>query len=108
MTFTKLPPVEGSVACLTCSSGADETLSMNKLLFIGFGWAGYSADGETIWEEHPEDDFCHAPTVGDVDYLASLEPQKDWRICLCAAHYNAEYQRQDGQWALISKGRGFA
>ena len=108
MTFTKLPHVKGSIACLTCGSGADEVLSMERVLLVGFGSAGYSVDGESIWDEHADDDFPSAPTAGDVDYLASLEPDRDWRIYFCAPLYESEYQYQDGHWVLIRKGRGFA
>lgn len=108
MTFTKLPAVEGSVACLTCGAGARETLSMDRLLLVGFGSAGYSVDGESIWDEHAGDDFDSAPTVGDVGYLASLEPDRDWRIYFYAPLYESEYQYQDGEWILVRRGEGFA
>lgn len=108
MTFDKLPAVEGSVACMTCGAGARSDLSMARTIAVGFGSAGYSRDGVTLWSEGGEE-FEACPTVADVEAIAKADPCHDWRISFFAPLYEAEYQRQgDGVWILVRKGEGFA
>lgn len=107
MTWTKLPPVEGSVACLTCGAGARTDLDMGSDISC-YGWAGYSRDGVTLWEcgSDPEDPVW---TVGAVENLAAADPDHDWRIFYNTPLWEGEYQRHGpGQWVLIRKGMGFA
>jgi len=104
--FKKLPPVKGSVACATCGCGARTDLNMQREITVGFGGAGYSRDGRTLWQDDGSGKKC--PTVGRVEKLASEDPDHDWRIFFNAPLYDAEYQRQgDGVWVLVSKGWGF-
>ena len=106
--FEKLPAVEGSVACLTCGCGARSDLDMERHIAVGFGSAGYSRDGESLWDEQGQE-FDDCPTVADVEKLAVADPERDWRIYFFAPLYEAEYQRQgDGVWVLVRKGMGFA
>lgn len=105
--FEKLPAVEGSVACLTCGCGARSDLEMERHIAVGFGSAGYSMDGETLWQEGQEEEDY--PTVADVEKMAMADPDHDWRIYFFAPLYEAEYQRQgDGVWVLVRSGDGFA
>ena len=105
--WTKLPAVEGSIACATCGMGARSDLSMDHCIAVGFGNAGYSRDDECLWEEGGlEEEY---PTVANVEALAIADPDHDWRIYFYAPLYEAEYQRQgDGVWVLVRKGPGFA
>jgi hypothetical protein len=111
MSFERLPAVEGSIACLTCGSGAKSDLSMERMIAVGFGDAGYTKDGLGVWSESDaaadsEDDF---PVVADVEKLAAADPDHDWRIYFYSPMYEAEYQRQgEGVWVLVKKGEGFA
>ena len=106
--FEKLPAVNGSVACLTCGAGARSDLNMDRTICVGFGSAGYSRDGQCLWQED-SDEFEDCPTVAGVEALAKADPDHDWRISFFAPLYEAEYQRQaDGIWVLIRKGEGFA
>jgi len=109
-SFEKLPAVEGSVACLTCGCGARSDLEMDRIIAVGFGSAGYSRDGETLWDEQEcNGEYDDAHTVGYVESLAKQQPDHDWRIFFFAPLYEAEYQRHgDGVWVLIRKGMGFA
>ena len=108
MTFKKLPPVPGSVACLTCGMGARSDLDMDRHIAVGFGGAGYSVDGDTLWDEQRAIDENY-PTVQDVEKLAEQDPNHDWRIYFYAPLYEAEYQRQGNNvWVLVKKGPGFA
>lgn len=111
MSWTKLPAVEGSIACLTCNSGAKSDLDMQRHICVGFGDAGYSKDGETLYSEGSSQlsDYDDAPMVMDVESLAMADPDHDWRIWFFSPMYEAEYQRQGlGVWVLVRKGNGFA
>ena len=118
MTFTRLPALDaGRTVCLTCGCGAHELLSMGRLIAVGFGSAGFTRDGVTLWDENMRehemrteeralDDF---PTVAHVEAMAAADPDHDWRIYFYAPLYEAHYQRHgDGHWVLVRKGEGFA
>jgi hypothetical protein len=108
VSWQKLPAVEGSVACFTCGAGARSDLDPERMICVGFGTAGYSKDGLDIWTEGGADDE-EPPLVRDVERVAALDPNHDWRIYFEVPLYSAEYQRQgDGIWVLIRKGEGFA
>lgn len=107
--YEKLPKVKGSISCGTCGCGARSDLPLQKLIAVGFGTAGYSKDGVTLWQEQPEDEGENCFTVEYVEKLAQKEPEADWRIFFYAPLYEAEYQRQgENVWALVKKGEGFA
>lgn len=110
MPFEKLPAVEGSIACLTCGAGARSDLEMGRHICVGFGNAGYSRDGETLWDECSDGgEYEDAHTVQMVEDMAKVDPDHDWRIFFFAPLYEAEYQRHDdGVWVLVRKGKGFA
>lgn len=106
--WQRLPAVEGSIACWTCGCGAVSDLQPSRWIAVGFGSAGYSKDGLDIWTEGGADDE-EPPTVADVERVAALDPDHDWRIYFNAPLYESEYQRQaEGVWVLVKKGEGFA
>ena len=108
MEWTKLPAIEGSIACLTCGCGTKTDLHMDSHICVGFGSAGYSKDGETLWQEQAEE-YDETPKVQSVEDMAKKDPDHDWRIFFYAPLYEFEYQRQgDGIWVLVRKGMGFA
>jgi hypothetical protein len=109
MTWSKLPPVEGSVACLTCGAGARTDLDSGRPICVGFGSAGYSRDGAVLWSKGRLGEDEEPPTVADVEALAAADPDHDWRISFFAPLWEGEYQRQGpGEWVLVRKGPGFA
>lgn len=108
MNWTKLPPIEGSTACVTCGCGAHEVLHPHKLLAVGFGGVTVSKDGEQIYSE-PQVDEDNFWECKDAETIAKHDPDHDYRIHFYAPLYEAEYQRQgDNHWVLIRKGEGFA
>jgi hypothetical protein len=103
----KLPPVEGSVACLTCGCGAHETMSMERLLGVGFGDVSVTKDGEHVYSENSAGELLWEGK--DAEEAAVKEPDRDWRVHFYAPLYEAEYQRQgEKHWVLVRKGQGFA
>lgn len=111
--FERLPPAKGSVACATCGAGANQDISMDREIIVGFGDAGYSMDGISLYNEvgltRYQEIYEEPPTVRYVEGLAKDKPDHDWRIWFYAPLYEAEYQRQgNGVWVLVKTGFGFA
>lgn len=113
MSFELLPPVEGSAhACLNCAAsgahGAHETMSMDRVLGVGFGSCDVTRDGNLVYDEQTvlDDNYW---TGADAERTAAADPDHDWRVSFIAPLYEAEYQRQgEGHWVLVRKGQGFA
>ena len=108
MTFERLLPAKGSMHSITGSTRALNDISMNSVIAVGFGSAGYSKDGKELWSENQSDGSSY-PTVQTVEDLAKKDPDHDWRIYYNGPMWEAEYQRQgEGIWVLIREGEGFA
>lgn len=110
MPFTCLPPIKGSVSCLTCGCGAHETFSMDGVIAAGFGSANVTKDSEQVYDEQDANyGRCELWTGADAEKAAAADPDHDWRISIFAPLYEAEYQRQgERHWVLVRKGDGFA
>lgn len=107
-TWTRLPPIEGSLACATCGAGAHSDLEPERGLFA-YGSADYSRNGEVLWSFDMSDEDAPPVTVADVEALAAADPDHDWRISFDTPMWFGEYQRHGpGVWALVRKGPGFA
>lgn len=109
MSAHYLPPItEGSIACLNCGCGAHTTLSLDRLLAVGFGDCTVTKNGEEVYSESEQPD-CDYWSASDAEAMAAKDPDADWRISFHAPLYDAEYQRQgDSHWVLVKKGMGFA
>jgi len=92
-----------------CPPSIDQIAPPDMLIAVGFGIAQVTRDDELVYSEplnaNDWDDFW---TVADAEKVASENPNHDWRILMVAPLQEKEYQRQNGQWVLISKGPGFA
>ncbi len=115
MNWTKLEPIKGSTACLTCGCGAHDVLNPDRLLGVGFGDVNVMKDGKSIYSEletmrgHDDDPEPPLWLCSDAEKEALKDPYHDWRIHFYAPLYEAEYQRQgDNHWVLVRKGEGFA
>lgn len=107
MSFEKMKPIEGGHGgCLSCGYQYD-VLPMEKLIAVGFGFAGVTKNDEEIYTEPYEEGRIW--TVQDAENIAKQQPDNDWRIHLVAPLSERHYQRQgDNQWVLYEKGMGFA
>lgn len=116
MSFTKLPAIKGSVACLTCGCGAHETFAPDDLITVGFGAAFVTRNGEYVYDENTEVYAAKREKREavfwegkDAEERAAQSPDDDWKIHLIAPLYEAVYQRQGANhWVLVEKGLGFA
>lgn len=109
MAWQEQPPITGSHSgCLNCGPHPD-VFPPDGVIAVGFGMAALTKDGHHVWSESPEHDFIECMTGEFAEWLASYDPDHDWRIVLVAPLSERTYQRhRDGQWYLIEKGRGFA
>ncbi len=106
------------------------------VISVGFGIAICTRDGETIfddcwWERLWESVHSYSVepnvevtaivpvwdsklipfnsrTVQDMEVIASLNPNHDWRIVLEAPLWSAIWQRQERGWICVEAGQGFA
>jgi hypothetical protein len=47
--------------------------------------------------------------LADIEAVAKITPDHDWRVHIDAPLYSATYQRQGkAEWVLVEKGQGFA
>lgn len=85
------------------------TLSMEKVICVGFGAAYVSCDGETVWQEHPEAEWDSLWTVQRAEHEAMNRPNADWRIHIIGPLHEGHWQRQGvGEWVMYEIGDGFA
>lgn len=103
---------------------------------VGFGTAICTKDGEIIFDDSWWEALCESVyrqsvepnlevtaivsvwdsklipfesrTVQDMEVIASLDPNHDWRIVLDAPLWGAIWQRQENDWICIEAGQGFA
>lgn len=110
MTWEKLPAIKGGHGgCMHCGF-QHEVLPLDAVIAVGFGSAGLSKDGDSVYDEQEvgrgREDYM---TAAEAEALAAADPDHDWRIYLVAPLSERHYQRQgDGHWVLYEKGEGFA
>ncbi len=98
----------GTKGCLCCGA-MHQALPADASIAVGFGSANRTKDGAPIYDEQdtPEGEECK--TCGDMEVIASADPDHNWLISLYAPLYEATYQRHGpGHWVLVEKGNGFA
>ena len=107
MCFERLP----AIRCLGCGHQHD-TLPMDTLLAVGFGYAGVTKDGAAVYTENFEGDettLVKFWRCQDAENAARQDPDHDWRIHLVGPLSERHYQRQgEDHWVLYEKGIGFA
>ena len=87
---------------------SETQIQMDRIIAVGFGAAGVTKDGDSVYDEQQVDDENYW-TIADAEKAAQADPDHDWRIFFFAPLYEATYQRQgQGRWMLIEKGRCFA
>ena len=105
MSWEKLPPVDGGPnPCLNCPP-IRNILGMDRMIAVGFGYAGCTKDGVEVLGE----DLDNLHEVAEAEALAVADPDHDWRIVLDGPMHGETYQRQSaGKWVLVDKNEGFA
>lgn len=112
MTWEKMPALTPGDAglrsgCLTCGPQPC-AIPMDATIAVGFGDAGVTKDGVSVWSEAADPDVDYW-TAQDAEDEALKDPDHDWRIYFYGPLSESEYQRHSaGQWVLVKKGMGFA
>jgi hypothetical protein len=103
LSWVKQKPIEGFRHCGKCSPRYN-LMPLSESLSIGFGEVTVTKDDEVIWSG---DDS--KVLLRKFEHLAKKDPDHDYRVNICGPMYECEYQRHgDVEWALISRGEGFA
>lgn len=104
-----LPPLEGKPnPCANCPP-IGQALAPDRIIAVGFGYAGVQCDGTEVWSEPMGDDEHECWQVSDAEKAAAAKPDADWRIVFHGPLHGETYQRQGaGNWVLVEKNEGFA
>lgn len=110
--WTRLPALEGrGNPCANCPP-IEKMLDLDRHIAVGFGAAGLSRDGETVWDEcqlGEDASYEDCLTVKQAEEMAALNPDHDWRIYLHGPMHGEVYQRHGPNvWVLVQKDEGFA
>lgn len=80
------------------------------MICVGFGSAdafndaGFHYDGESDYAKTGE-----AKTIGDIEAIAKLDPDHDWKVTFNGPLHGETYQRQgEGIWVMVESNMGFA
>ncbi len=108
MEYEIMKPIEGSSKSCLCCGQIHNTLSMDAVIAVGFGYAAVTKNDKEVYNEDVvSEEECW--TAQDAENEASKDPDNDWRIHLVAPLSESHYQRQgEGHWVLYEKGEGFA
>lgn len=94
--------------CLCCP-GAEQTLSMETVLYNGFGGWAIFKNGEPFFMDESNKEWEEFETLAFIEEMAQKEPDADWRAHCDTPLHNEVYQRHgENQWHLIEQGQGFA
>ena len=76
---------------------------------VGFGQALVTMDGKVVYDGEKIMDRGGEPyLVEDVELIAAIDPDHDWRIIMDGPLCGETYQRQGDQWVMVDKNKGFA
>ena len=95
--------------CMNCST-ASLKAPMEMMIAVGFGAAYVTKEGKQIYDgESDLQDNGIAKTVAEIEKMAELEPDADWRIIKEGPLHGETYQRQGKEnWVCIESNKGFA
>jgi hypothetical protein len=107
--WTKEPAINGRQQPCLHAGVAESLFPLTGYIGVGFGFAGVTRDGYTVWSENEQDDGVTEMTGAMAEALAAADPDHDWRIVLEGPLSSRKYQRHEaGRWVLIEQGDGFA
>jgi hypothetical protein len=108
-TWSKLPVLPGKNNPCLHGPPILPVLELDAVIAVGFGSAGVSRDGETVWEEQQGEETGDYWQCSDAEAAAAKDPDHDWRITFHGPLHGETYQRQGkAQWVLVQKTEGFA
>lgn len=100
----KAKPIQGRIKGCLHAGVAQQHLSMDAMLAVGFGSVDVSVGKVTLWGGDDP-----TITVRRVEKLAATRPELDWRIRYNGPLSGTSYQRTGpSTWVLVSQDQGFA
>jgi hypothetical protein len=82
---------------------------MDMKIAVGFGFAQASKGDEVIFTETPNMEWEDCMSVGQLEELAAVDPEHDWRFTKDGPLHGETFQRQGpGLWVCIESNQGFA
>lgn len=102
------PILDTPAGCLCCPS-SEHTLCLQTRLYNGFGGWSITRNGALFYQAENNADFDGCKTVAEIEEIAKIDPDNDWRAELFLPLREATYQRHgDDKWMLVRVGEGFA
>lgn len=82
---------------------------MDMRIAVGFGVAQAMRDSDVVYSEDPNAEWETLMTVAQLEEMALLEPEHDWRIIKHGPLHGETFQRQgEGRWVCVESNDGFA
>ena len=94
--------------CPACA-GSEDVLTMDTVLYNGFGGYQVECDEKLFYMGDPNASFDSFKTLGEIERTAIKNPEKKWKVILNNPLRGATWERQkDVHWSLTETNRGFA
>lgn len=110
VTYKKEKGIEPKGVVCGCGSckGGEKQLSLDTLLSVGFGETYAEKGKEKVYSEmEREQEGLDLWRLKDLERLAKVESEEDWRLHFIGAYKEQSYQRQgEGKWVLYAEGEG--
>lgn len=107
-SFEFLPAIKPVMHCNCCSSGTESHLSLDTILYNGFGGWSVTKDGELFYLDDNNTEFEDSKSLRFIEEQAAADPDHDWRAIGFFPLHGETYQRQNGKWVLVERNEGFA
>jgi hypothetical protein len=89
-------------------AGSDEWLPLDCAIGVGIGYAAVTRDGSPVYARDGGE-FDSLITVADAEAIASVDPDRDWRIHFVSLLEDRHYRREaPGRWKLYQRGYGLS
>ena len=90
-----------------CAAG-DAPLLLDCAIGVGIGYAAVTRDGSPVYQRDGGE-FASLLTVAEAEAIASLAPDRDWRIHFVSLLEDRHYRREaPGCWKLYYRGYGLS
>jgi hypothetical protein len=90
-----------------CASD-NEWLPLDCAIGVGIGYAAVTRDGSPVYQRDGGE-FESLMTVAEAEAIASLSPDRDWRIHFIGLLEDRHYRRvAPGRWKLYKRGYGLS
>ncbi len=104
----KKEKLQHRVGCLCCP-GTEDVLSMNTVLYYGFGGYTVYKNTKVFYEGKHDQEWEEYKTLEQIEIEARKSPRSKWKVVLDNPLRGATWKRNSkGEWILIETNAGFA